>query len=140
MRQRLDRLAAAFGQPGRDRVIARGGGRRTKLHRVGKHCAQHGAGQRHCERRAGLPVELGDQRAGRPNRLTVDREWLKSLQAAEIMMIDDRNNLALGDAGRGLIGMIVVGQNDLAVGLFGQVPAQQHAMQHAIIVDHRQPG
>jgi hypothetical protein len=32
----------------------------------------------------------------------------------------------------------VVGQNDLAVGLFGQVAAQQHPLENAIVVDHRQ--
>ena len=43
-------------------------------------------------------------------------------------MIDDCDDLTFGYPRRGLVGVVVIGQDDLAVGLFGQVPAQQHTV------------
>jgi len=53
------------------------------------------------------------------------------------VVIDDFKDFTLGNSGRGLVGMVVIGKDDPPSSLPGQVPSQQKSLQKTCFPDYR---
>ena len=118
--------------------IALGAGRGAECKGVGKNCREHEASNILWNLDAVLVVEAIDDGAGAANRDVSKGNWVRSLNGADAVVINNLHDLCLLKTINCLSALVVVNKNDMLLARVQKTRTADKTCKGAVLVDNRE--
>ena len=118
--------------------IALGAGRGAECKGVGKNCREHKAGNILWNLDAVLVVEAIDDGAGAANRDVSKGNWVRSLNGADAVVVNNLHDLGLLKTINCLSALVVVNKNDMLLARIQKTRTADKTSKSAVLVNNRE--
>ena len=118
--------------------IALSAGRGAECKGVGKNCREHKASNILRNINAVLMIEAIDDGAGAANRDVSKGNWVRSLNGADAVVVNNLHNLGLLKTVNCLSALVVVNKNDVLLARVQKTRTADQTSKGAVLVDNRE--
>ena len=118
--------------------IALGAGRGAECKSVGKNCREHKTSNILWNLDAVLVVEAIDDGAGAANRDVSKGNWVRSLNGADAVVVNNLHDLGLLKTINCLSALVVVNKNDVLLARIQKTRTADKTSKSAVLVDNRE--